>query len=575
MQGLVHRLMMRGAAVFAITGLVMGLVLPGCATSTKQGLSGKVDEPQGVAPADAAARGGYHRAVTTKSSDAQEWFDRGMFLCFAFDHEQAEIAFRRALEHDPDCAMAYWGIAFSAGPNYNNTMMDEQRSKTASDSIAKAAERQSGCTPVERDLIAAMEKRFQFPPPEDRQKLDEQYAAAMRDVWRKYPSDVDVGAIFAESLMDLYAWKLWSPDGSPSPVTVELVGVLETILRENPSHLGACHEYIHTMEASQTPEKADAAADLLRDHAPGAPHLVHMPSHIDIRCGRYENAVKANQKAIASDRERTRFVGAGGFFALYRAHNYHFLQYAAMFDGQRTVAIEASRAVVESMPAQVVDQYPLMLEGFLGAPYHAMIRFGMWDEILAEPAPGPNRPITTATHHYARGIAHAALGDVKKARQEQEAFLAAFGSIPSDAYIGNNQATAVMSIGRLMLEGEIEYRAGNSQRAFTLLREAVKANDALSYDEPWGWMQPPRHALGALLLEQGDVAEAEEVYVADLEHNPGNGWALLGLAECYERTGRADQHAKTLAAAKKAWARSDIPLTVSCYCRTGNMQASR
>lgn len=558
-------------ALFLSLGLAISTALPGCASAQSSAVRVRGYQPAGVAPSDAHARGGYQRAATTSSPEAQEWFSRGMFLCFAFDHEQAAVAFNRALDHDPDMAMAYWGIAWSSGPNINNIMMDDARNRAAFDALAGAKARSAPCTPVEKALIAALDKRYAQSPPADRRALDEAFAAAMRDVHAAYPADPDVAAVFAESLMALYPWDIWSPEGEPRPITLELVAVIEDGLRRAPDHIGLAHTYIHTMEASSESAKADAAADLLRTKAPGAPHLVHMPSHIDIRQGRYEKAVIANQKAIEADRARTRQVGPGGFFAVYRAHNAHFLQYAAMFDGQRRVAIEASRNAVATLPPEVVDAFPLLLEGFLAAPYHAMIRFGLWEEILREPAPAKNRPVTTATHHYARGIAFAALGRVDDAKNEQVLFLAAFDAIPDDAYIGNNTAKTVLLVGKAMLEGEIQYRSGNHQQGFAALRDAVAQSDALRYDEPWGWMQPPRHALGALLLEQGDPAAAEAVYLADLQNHPNNGWALYGLAECYQRQGETKKHAATLASAKIAWARSDIPLTVSCFCRNGKV----
>lgn len=524
---------------------------------------------QGVAPSDPVARGGYTRPVTTASPQAQEWFSRGLFFCFAFDHEQADLAFRKAIEHDPDMAMAHWGIAFAAGPNINNIMMDDARNTAASEAIAKAKALQSGCTPVERDLIAALDRRYTQPPPADRRSLDEAYAQAMREVYARHPGDADVAAIFAESLMALYPWDLWSPKGEPRPITLELVGVIERGLAAAPDHAGLNHCYIHTMEASPTPGKADAAADRLRDLAPGAPHLVHMPSHIDIRRGRYDAAVVANQRATRADIERTRRVGPGGFYALYRAHNYHFLQYAAMFEGRRQIALQASRDVVKQIPAEALDAYPLMLEGFLAAPYHAMVRFGMWDEILAEPAPDAKRWVTTATHHYARGIAFASLGRVDEAQRERALFEAAFERVPNDSFIGNNPSRSVLEIGRAMLAGEVEYRARNYDRAFAHLRDAVRRDDELRYDEPWGWMQPAAHALGALLLEQGRLSEAEAVYRADLVRHPANGWSLIGLAECLERSGRREEAAATRAMAAQAWSRADVTMTVSCYCRRG------
>ena len=542
--------------------------LVGCASAERMAIRDYT--PKGVAPSDTTARGGYNRAVTTTSPEAQEWFSRGLFFCFAFDHEQADVAFRRALEHDPNMAMAYWGIAYAAGPNINNIMMDEARNKAASEAIVKAKALQESCSPVERDLIAALDKRYAEPPPEDRRALDEAYADAMRGVHARHSSDPDVAAIFAESLMALYPWDIWSPQGEPRPITLELVGVIEGGLARTPDHIGLNHCYIHTMEASPTPGKADAAADRLRDRAPGAPHLVHMPAHIDIRRGRYNAAVIANQRANRADAQRTDRVGPGGFYALYRAHNYHFLQYAAMFEGRKQIAIKASRDVVKQIPAEAIDAYPLMLEGFLAAPYHAMVRFGMWDEILAEPQPDPKRWVTTATHHYARGIALASLGRVDEARSESAFFEAAFERVPQDSFVGNNPSRVVLEIGRAMLAGEVEYRAKNYDRAFEHLRDAVRRDEELKYDEPWGWMQPPAHALGALLLEQGRLADAEMVYRADLVRHPKNGWALGGLAECLERSGRRDEAIATRAEAKKAWERADVDMTVSCYCRRGS-----
>lgn len=525
--------------------------------------------PRGVAPSDLRARGGYNRPATTTSPEAQEWFSRGLFFCFAFDHEQADDAFKKALEHDPNMAMAYWGIAYAAGPNINNIMMDDARNKAASEAITKAKALQASCTPLERDLIAALDKRYAEPPPADRRALDEAYADAMRTVHARHSTDPDVAAIFAESLMALYPWDIWSPQGEPRPITLELVGVIQDGLARTPDHIGLNHCYIHTMEASSTPGKADAAADRLRDLAPGAPHLVHMPAHIDIRRGRYNAAVIANQRANRADAERTERVGPGGFYALYRAHNYHFLQYAAMFEGRKKLALQASRDVVKQIPVEALDAYPLMLEGFLAAPYHAMVRFGMWDEILTEPQPDPKRWVTTATHHYARGIALASLGRVDEARSERALFEAAFERVPQDSFVGNNPSRTVLEVGRSMLAGEVEYRDKNYDRAFEHLRDAVRRDEELKYDEPWAWMQPPAHALGALLLEQGRLADAELIYRADLARHPGNGWSLGGLAECLARTGRRGEAAATRALAKKAWERADVDMTVSCFCRRG------
>jgi tetratricopeptide (TPR) repeat protein len=508
--------------------------------------------------------GHYHRGITTSSPEAQKWFDQGFTLYFGFNHEEAIHSFQRAAELAPDCAMAYWGIAISAGPNINNPEMDEAMSKLAYEMSQKALDMSS--SGVERDLIEALSRRYVWPAPEDRTEQNQAYADAMREVWARHPEDADVGTLFAEALMDLRPWDLWTPDGKPQPGAIEIMELLETVMSISPMHPGANHFYIHTVEASPNPEKAEASADLLRDLVPGAGHLVHMPGHIDLRLGRYDNAVVANQKGIEADLAYVEATGRGGFYTLYRAHNYHFLAYAAMFDGRRELALKAARDMIDQIPLELVRIYPDFLDAFLSVPIHVLVRFGLWEELLEEEKPPADLYGTAAFWHYGRTVALSALGRVEEAEKEWEMLQTAAAEVPESRLWGNNPLSDVMKIGLLMAEGELEYRRGNHERAFELLREGVKRDDALRYDEPWGWMQPVRHALGALLVEQKLFEEAEAAYRRDLELHPQNGWALLGLEECLRNRGENKEADATRTAFLKSWERSDVVIKASCYC---------
>jgi len=514
--------------------------------------------------------GRFHRPVTTKSPEAQAFFDQGLLLCFAFNHEEATRSFREAERLDPECAMAAWGTALAAGPHINNPTMDEAASRAAADSIARARRLATRALPVERELIEALSKRYAWPPPADRKPLDQAYADAMREVWKRHRDDADVGALFAESMMDLRPWALYSRDGKPAPGTDEIVATLAAVLALVPDHVGGLHYTIHTFEMSPTPEKALPAADLLRHRVPGSGHLVHMPSHIDMRVGHYAEAIAANQRAIDADLRYVQHAGRMNFMTLYRAHDYHLLQWAAMYDGQSVKAIAASRDLVREMPIELVDSMPDFLEAFLASPYHALIRFGRWDEILAEPPPPERFRAANAFWLYARTMAFSAEGRVEEAAKERALFEKSAAAVPASVMLANNSAQSVLAVARALAEGELEYRLGHHERAFALLRTAVEREDALVYDEPWGWMQPVRHALGALLLEQGRIEEAEAVYVEDLKRHPENSWALHGLAECATR--RGDESA-SVAAQKRfdaAWSRADVRLQSSCFCRTGS-----
>ncbi|HEU4365855.1 MAG TPA: tetratricopeptide repeat protein [Candidatus Krumholzibacteria bacterium] len=506
----------------------------------------------------------YHRAVSTKSQEAQKYFDQGLVLHYGFNHEAAIASFQRAGELDPALAIAWWGQAISAGPNINNPQMDDEAAQAAYQAAQHALTLLDKASPVEQDLIRAVAARYAWPQPEDRRALDVAYADEMRKVWQAHPKDADVGAMFADAVMNLLPWDLWSPQGEPRKETPEIITTLKAVLAMDRNHPMANHLYIHTMEASLTPDKALPSADILRDRVPGAGHLLHMPAHIDIRLGHYSDAMLANQKAIEIDRT---WAAQGGFYTLYRAHNFHFLAYAAMFDGQREIALKAAREMLVQIPLEIVREFPDFLDGFVAVPTHVMVRFGLWEELLNEPAPPADLVVTTAFWHYGRTVAFAALGRAEEATQEFDVLKSAVAAVPESRLIGNNTALTVLDVGLPMAEGELEYRRGNHDRAFELLRSAVARDVALKYDEPWGWMMPVAHSLGALLVEQGRYEEAEAVYRDDLELHPSNGWALHGLAECLRKTGRADEAAKVDERFKSAWSRADIAIEASCYCR--------
>jgi tetratricopeptide (TPR) repeat protein len=506
--------------------------------------------------------------VTTSSSEAQRWFDQGLILAYAYNLEEAVRSFEEAARLDAGCAMAYWGLALAWGPHINNPLMEEKASKAAFDAVGKAMELRDKASPVERELIEALSKRYAWPPPEDRKALNAAYADAMRAVHEARPDDPDVAALFADAMMNLRPWDLWTREGGPQPGTEEIVKTLEAVLAADPNHPGANHFYIHAVEASPVPIKALPSAERLGLLAPGAPHLVHMPSHIFMRLGMYAKAAAVNELAVEGDRRYLKRAGPLAFYNLYRAHNSHFLAYAAMFDGRSALALGAARNLVKEMPEEMVRKLPDLLEGFVATPLHVLIRFGRWDEILREPKPGPDFPATTAFWHYARGIAFSVKDKLDDAAREREAFEEAYRKVSETAVMGNNKLRAILDVARKTLEGEYLFRKGDLDKAFESLREAARMDRELHYDEPWGWMQPPTHALGALLLQAGRVEEAEKVYREDLKRFPENGWALHGLAECLQRRGEVADARRVEARFDRAWARADVKLAGSCFCRT-------
>ncbi len=512
--------------------------------------------------------GGFTRKVTTASAEAQRYFDQGLAFMYAFNHDEAIRAFRRAAELDPKCAMAQWGVAIANGPHINNPVVPPDRARAAWEALAAAKALAAGASPVERDLIRATQSRYADPQPEDRKPLEQAYADAMRSAWKQHPKDADVGALFAESLADLRPWDLWTPDGQPQPGTDELIATLESVLALDPRHPLANHLYIHAVEASPHPEKADRAADALRDLQPGLGHLVHMPSHIDIRRGRWEEAVAANAKAIEADRRYAARAPEQGFYRLYMAHNHHMLTYGAMMTGQSALALRTIRAMVADIPLEFF-RANAFADGFMAMPLEVLMRFGRWDEILAEPPFPDFVPISRALQHYARAVAHAAKGDVAAAQTEQVAFLEARTRVPKEAQFGNNTGSDVLDVAERLMKGEILYRSGQPEEGIAALREAVTREDKLRYDEPPDWIQPVRHALGAALLSSGRLAEAEAVFREDLAKLPGNGWGLYGLQRALQLRKKADEAAATEKQFDETWRQADVQIKSPCLCLPG------
>ena len=514
--------------------------------------------------------GSYSRKVTTDSTEAQRYFDQGLGFLHGFNHRAAIRAFQQAAEIDPECAMAHWGVALACGPHINSMAVPPPAAGLAWKELGLAQKNAGNASPVERALIDALAKRYANPQPEDRSGLDRAYADAMREVWKKYPKDPDVGAFFAEAMMNLRPWDQWTADGKPQPGTDEIIATLDAVLKLNPNHPLANHLYIHALEASPNPERAMAAADRLRNLQPGLAHNVHMPSHIDIRTGQWLKAVDTNAKAVEADQRYRKIFGLpNGFLNVYIAHNRHMLAYAAMMTGQRDLAMKHIRAMVAEMPSDFLNENALQAEGNVAMPLEVMVRFGLWDEILAEPEKYSDKMwFTRAFHHAARAIAYAAKGDTVNARKAQSVFVERAKLVPKEDFVSNNSCEALLAVAIPMVEGEILIAEGKIDGGIEQLRAAIQKEDALKYDEPPGWLIPVRHSLGAVLMKQQRFAEAEQVYRDDLARLPENGWSLLGLAESLRKQKKnADEVAQTQAKFKKVWAKADLTITTSCLCQ--------
>ncbi|MGC2694668.1 MAG: hypothetical protein WA738_02665 [Candidatus Angelobacter sp.] len=484
--------------------------------------------------------GDLHHPVTTANAEAQKFFDQGLRLIFAFNHEEAARSFQQAARLDPKMAMAYWGIAEAVGPNYNDPA-DPDRFKQAHDAIQKASDLSVSASPSEKAYIAAMALRFPADPKADTRLAAERYHNAMGDLVKQFPDDLDAATLFAEAGMVLHPWGLWHIDGTPEGGTEEIIASLESVLRRDPNHMGAIHYYIHAVEASPNPERALAAANRLAALAPAAGHLVHMPGHIYIRTGDFESAIKTNQLAAEADRAYMQDNGPGGIYsAMYYSHNLHFIAACASMNGNYAEAHKAAGMLAAHVGPHVKEIPPL--EGFMTVPLAVEVRFQKWDEIMGLQPPDAAMKTTTVFWHFARGMALAAKGKVAEAEAEHRFVSEAADKTPPDQIFNmpvNNKAKDVLTIAQNVLGAKIALAKHDSSSAISMLRRAISVQDTLKYDEPPDWFYPVRESLGAVFLLNGNAAEAEKVFREDLDRNPRNPRSLFGLSEALRAQNRA------------------------------------
>ncbi|KAL7909108.1 hypothetical protein GGI35DRAFT_493877 [Trichoderma velutinum] len=522
--------------------------------------------------------GTYHRPITTKSPDAQRWFNRGLIWTYGFNSQEASNCFEKVILADPDCAMGYWGLAYTRGP----------ASCQAMNLIGNAS-------PVEQALIHAIVSRYpQLTPTDDYSVWNRAYADSMEAAYKQFSDDLDVAVLHADALMDLTPWAMWDPySGKPGPKarTLDACAAVSRALTQTGAdeHSGLLHLHIHLMEMSRTPEVAVPSADLLRGLVPDSGHLNHMPSHIDVLIGDYRSAVAANSAAVKADAKFVENICGMNMYTFYRAHDYHSLIYAAMMCGQSRIALENCIHLEEAIPEKLlmVESPPMAdwLEAFCAVRPHVLIRFGRRDDIINLPLPTNQSLycVTTATIHYAKGVAYAATGNVVEALKQQRFFIEALSRVPSSRMDYPNKCVDNLKVAVAMLAGEIEYRRGNFEVAFEHLHRSIHLDDRLLYSEPWGWMQPARHAYAALLLEQGRVKEAATAYAEDLglddslprgHQHPNNVWALRGYHECLTMLGRTAEAKLLELPLKLAICLADIPVQSSCFCRTNTQEVS-
>lgn len=482
--------------------------------------------------------GTLHHPVSTSNPQAQQFFDQGLRLIYAFNHEEAARSFQHAAELDPKLGMAYWGVAEAVGPNYNDPA-DPERYKQAHEAIAKAVELSGNAPAQEQAYIQALAKRFPADPKADLQKAAEEYRDAMRGVMQQFPDDLDAATLFAEAGMNLHPWGLWHPDGTPEAGTEEIVATLESVIQRDPNHLGALHYYIHAVEASPHPEQAMAAANRLAALAPGAGHIVHMPAHVYIRTGDFAAAVKTNEKAVAVDENYIKTTGAQGVYLMYYSHNLHFIAMCSAMDGNYLEAKSAAAKLAANAMAGIKEM-PAM-EGLLTIPISVEIRFHRWDDILKMPQPDSSMQATTFFWHFSRGLAFAGTDKVTDAENEYKAVAAAEQATPEDVIFAppvQNKLKDILKIAENILAGEIARAKGDNPQAIARFRDAVAIEDTLNYNEPKDWFYPVRESLGAELMTTGDAAGAEKVFREDLAQNPRNPRSLFGLREALKAQGK-------------------------------------
>lgn len=513
--------------------------------------------------------GEYHRAITTKDAGAQRYFDQGMVLGFGFNHAEAIRSFRAAQKLDPACAMCFWGEALVTGPNINVTakgkaIMSPEEQTAAWAALEKAKAVAASKPEVERDLIDALAKRYSPTPVDDRDPFDHAWAEAIGALTQKYPDDDDIAAIYGEAWMNTMPWNYWSDATTPRPEIAPVIAKLEEIIARSPKHPLALHLYIHAMEASATPEKAEAASDTLLTLTPGSGHLVHMPAHIYWRVGRYNDAAEANVMAAKIDEDYIAQCNAQGFYpAMYYPHNIHFLWAASSMQGQSKVAIEAARKLAGNVSLEQIDQFPTV-EFFKTVPLQSLVQFGKWTEIMAEPQPRADLGFSNAIWHYARGMALANTGDVKGARDEH-AKLVGLKANPKVMVLDGNDypASALLQIADDLLKGEIALASGANKAAIASFEAAVAGQDLLPYTEPPFWYYPTRQTLGAALLTDKRAKEAQAVFEKDLEQYPHNGWSTYGLILALEAQGKTEEAATHRQHFTPMWQFADIELKTS------------
>jgi tetratricopeptide (TPR) repeat protein len=507
--------------------------------------------------------GSLHHPVSTRSAEAQKFFDQGLSFVYAFNHDEAVRSFKRAADLDGDLAMAYWGVAYALGPNINLDV-DPEREIAAYNAVQRARALASKATPRERDYIEALAKRYTNDAqasPETLHRLASDFSAAMGALSKKYPEDLDAAVLYAESLMDLRPWQLWNRDGSPAEGTLEIVSTLESVLKRDPNHVGAIHYYIHAVEASPHPERALAYAPKLKQLMPAAGHIVHMPAHIYERTGDYAAAAQSNVDAAAADRAYIKATGAQGVYPLmYYSHNLHFLAIAYSMEGRAAASLDAARQLEANVNPHVKEMP--MLEAFDTVLPQLLVRFRRWDDVLKLPEPPASMPGTHTVWVWSRAVALAATGKTEEAETQYKNFAAAERATPADAMFGLNKASNILRVADGALAARIAAARGDRAQAVELLKAAVAAEDALSYDEPPAWFLPMRETLGGLLLSQGRAAEAEAVFREDLRRNPRSGRSLFGLWKSLEAQHKAREAAAARRDFEAAWKNADTQLKV-------------
>ncbi len=547
----------------SIPVLLAAAAFCGCATSKPAADHLEVDAPAAQLFGDV---GGHRRQVTTSSPEAQAYFDQGFAWMYSFNHDEAIRSFAKAAELDPECAMAWWAIALCEGPNYNDPVMTQERSDAAYGALQNALARIDDTNALERALIEALAERYDGRGPGDRADLDQAYADAMAGVWAAHPDDSDVGTLYAESMMVQRPWMLYDSNRQPEGDTELIVATLDRVIELDPNNPGANHLYIHAVEPSEDPSIGLAAAKRLENEVPDSGHMNHMPSHIYVQTGMWDESIRQNLIAMERDDRYRELSPNQGVQHMYMVHNSHMLAYSAMMVGRESEAMAAARDMWNDMPMEMLGFVAPFIDLWMTSVYDVQKRFGRWDDILAEPAPPEVLPITTAVWRAHRAIAYAAKKDFEAAEAEYELFRAAKAAIPEESVFGSDPSHRILEVSDAFIAGEIALQQGDWDTAIERLEAAAEVEDTLGYGEPPQWLQPTRHTLGAVYLEAGRNADAERVYRDDLDKWPNNGWSLFGLARALEAQGKTSEAAEVMRRHEAAWAKADEATTTSCKC---------